>query len=147
MEINDSNIKFGEEDRKILREFFSTNSEFIDNNSFIEYENIKEFGDLYESFLDENKLKENDILMLFLVEIRYDQLAYKITKDTNKMKAARLSVPKNRLNYTIKKWKKESEIFEYVSTSSLNKTLKRKLEQNERERRRSIETADSFIVK
>ena len=80
MYINGSFIKLKKEDREILSNFFSDNMEFITNSSFVEYENIKLFGDLYEQFIDENKLRENDILMLFLAEIRYDQLAFKISK-------------------------------------------------------------------
>ena len=66
MIINDSFIKLKEEDRKRLKEFFQDNTTFIENNSFVEYENIRQFGDLYETFLDENGLRENDILSLFL---------------------------------------------------------------------------------
>lgn len=147
MIINDSNIKLSKEERELLGRFFSENSDFIENNSFLEYKNIELLGDLYESFIEENSLEDNDILKLFLAEIRYDQIAFKITNDTNKMKVARLAVPKNRLNETISKWYKESRITDYVSTSSINKTLKKKLEQNSNERLRSIEAADSFVVK
>lgn len=147
MKINNSAIKFSKKDRETLRRFFIENSEFINNSSFIEYENIKKLGDLYEKFIDDNNLRENDILMLFLAEIRYDQLAFKITKDTNSMKVARLSVPKNRLNETISKWYKESRIYEYVSTSSIDKNLEEKLQQNARERQRSIDEADKFFVR
>ena len=136
MEINGSFIKFKQEDREMLSKFFSDSMEFIANSSFIEYENIKLFGDLYEQFIDENNLRENDILMLFLAEIRYDQLAFKITDNTTKMQAARLVVPKNRLNSTISKWYHESKIVEYVSLSSVNKSLEKKLQQNAYERDR-----------
>lgn len=54
MIINGSSIKLKKEDRKMINEFFTKNIEFIDNNSFYEYENIKKFGDLYEQYLDEN---------------------------------------------------------------------------------------------
>lgn len=147
MIINDSFIKLKEEDRKRLKEFFQDNTTFIENNSFVEYENIRQFGDLYEKFLDENGLRENDILMLFLAEIRYDQLAHKITNDTNKIKAARFAIPKNNFNDTIDKWYKESNITKYVSISEINKTLQKKLEQNASERRKSIESAEGIVVK
>lgn len=147
MDINGSFIKLEKEDRKLLSEFFLNNTDFISSNSFLEYENIKKFGDLYEEFIDENNLGNNDILMLFLAEIRYDQLAYKITDNTAKMKAAKLSVPKNRLNNTISKWYHESNVFEYASMSSVNKSLEMKLRQNANERQRSIDESDKFIVK
>lgn len=147
MEINGSFIKLKKEDREMLSKFFSDNMEFIANNSFIEYENIKLFGDLYEQFIDENNLRENDILMLFLAEIRYDQLAYKITDNTVKMKVEKLAVPKNRLNDTIRDWYNESKVVEYVSLSAVNKSLEKKLKQNEYERLKSIEEAGKFVVK
>lgn len=147
MNINGSNIMFSEEDRELLRKFFSDNFEYIKNNSFIEYENIKAFGDLYESFIDENGLRGNDILMLFLAEIRYDQIAYKITNNTVKMRAARLAIPKNRLNATISKWYKESNISYYVQPTPVNKSLKMKLEQNAYERQASLDEAAHYIVR
>lgn len=147
MIINGSSIKLEKEDRKMINEFFTKNTEFIDNNSFYEYENIKKFGDLYEQYLDENNLSDNDILKLFLAEIRYDQLAYKITDNTARMKVEKMVVPKNRLNETISKWYHESKVYEYVSVSSVNKSLEMKLKQNALERQRSIDEADNFIVK
>ncbi|MBO5529810.1 MAG: hypothetical protein J5970_00235 [Bacilli bacterium] len=147
MIINGSSIKLEKEDRKMINEFFTKNSEFIDNNSFYEYENIKKFGDLYEQYLDENNLSDNDILKLFLAEIRYDQLAYKITDNTARMKVEKMVVPKNRLNETISKWYHESNVYEYVSMSSVNKSLEMKLKQNALERQRSIDEADNFIVR
>lgn len=147
MIINGSSIKLEKEDRKMINEFFTKNIEFIDNNSFYEYENIKKFGDLYEQYLDENNLGDNDILKLFLAEIRYDQLAYKITDNTARMKVEKMVVPKNRLNETISKWYHESNVYEYVSMSSVNKSLEMKLKQNALERQRSIDEADDFIVR
>ena len=72
MKINDCFVKLSDEDRRYLRKFFSDNCKFINNTSFIEYDNIKLLGNLYEEFIDENNLRENDILMLFLAELRYD---------------------------------------------------------------------------
>ena len=147
MKINESNIKFSEEDRLLLKKFFSDNIDFISSTSFIEYENIKQFGDLYEQFIDENDLRDNDILMLFLAEIRYDQLAYKITKDSIKMRALRLAVPKERLNDTILKWYIESKVVEYAEMPRTSKDLEAKLRHNEYVRQKSLEKAKNFIVK
>lgn len=147
MVINGSSIKLEKEDREKINEFFTKNTEFIANNSFYEYENIKKFGDLYEQYLDENNLSDNDMLKLFLAEIRYDQLAYKITDNTARMKVEKMVVPKNRLNETISKWYHESNVYEYVSMSSVNKSLEMKLKQNALERQKSIDEADKFIVK
>ena len=147
MEINKSFIRLKKEDRELLKKFFSDNMEFIANNSFIEYENIKIFGDLYEQFIDDNNLRENDILMLFLAEIRYDQLAFKITENTAKMKVAKLEVPKNKLNSTISKWYHESKVTYYVSSTNLNSSIKSKIRQNEHERLKSIDEAEKYVVR
>lgn len=92
-------------------------------------------------------MSDNDILKLFLAKIRYDQLAYKITDNTARMKVEKMVVPKNRLNETISKWYHESNVYEYVSMSSVNKSLEMKLKQNALERQRSIDEADNFIVR
>lgn len=147
MNINGVNIKFSKEDKALLRKFFDDNHQFINNNSFIEYENIKAFGNLYENFIEENNLRENDILMLFLVEIRYNQLAYKITDNSVKLRAKRLAVPKNRLNDTISKWYWESKTEYYASSSGNNENLVGKLKQNGLERQKSFAEAAKIIVK
>lgn len=147
MRINDSNVRFKEEDRLLLKKFFSDNIDFISENSFIEYENIKLFGDLYEKFIDENNLRDNDILMLFLAEIRYDQLAYKVTNDSIKMRTLRLAIPKERLNDTIIKWYQESLVVEYAELPRTSKDLEAKLRHNEYVRQKSLEQARKFVVK
>ena len=149
MKILNLTVEFSEEERNILARFFKENEEFIFNNSFIYYENIKVFGDIYEKFLNENKLKDNEKLMLFLLEIRYDQIAYKITDNTNHRKVEKMYIPKNRLNDTIAKWYHESQIGLYVSTGTLKEEnkLKKRLVQNERERRRGEEIASNYIVR
>ena len=146
MNINESNIKLSKEERMLLSKFFNENMEFISSNNFYEYENIKLFGNLYEEFIDKNNLRENDIMMLFLAEIRYDELAYKITKDTNKMKVVKMSIPKNRLNDTISKWYRESRVVEYVNLNT-SADLRKKLEQNFNERLLSEEEASKIRVR
>lgn len=147
MKINDTEIMLSKEDRKMLKKFFSDNYEFITNNSFIEYENIKLLGDLYEKFIDENNLRENDILMLFLAQIRYDQLAFKITYDSPKMLCERLfAVPKNRLNDTIYEWYYESRVSgKDISLEKVNARLEKALRQNRYERQKSLIEADKYI--
>ena len=147
MRINDANVKFSEEDRLLLKKFFSDNIDFISSKSFLEYENIKLFGDLYEQFIDENNLRDNDILMLFLAEIRYDQLAYKVTNESIKRRALRLAIPKERLNDTIVKWYQESLVVEYAELPRTSKDLEAKLRHNEYVRQKSLEKAKNFIVK
>ena len=104
----DEEITINEEDRMILRNFFDNNQEYILNTNFYEYENIKEFGDIYEKFVDDNNLRKNDIMMLFLAEIRYDQLAYKLGKDTKRMRVKNMPIYGSKLSDAISKWYYES---------------------------------------
>ena len=104
----DEEITINEEDRMILRNFFDNNQEYILNTNFYEYENIKEFGDIYEKFVDDKKKKKNDIMMLFLAEIRYDQLAYKLGKDTKRMRVKNMPIYGSKLSDAISKWYYES---------------------------------------
>ena len=104
----DEEITINEEDRMILKNFFDNNQEYILNTNFYEYENIKEFGDIYEKFVDDNNLRKNDIMMLFLAEIRYDQLAYKLGKDTKRMRVKNMPIYGSKLSDAISKWYYES---------------------------------------
>lgn len=104
----DEEITINEEDRMILKNFFDNNQEYILNTNFYEYENIKEFGDIYEKFVDDNNLRKNDIMMLFLAEIRYDQLAYKLGKDTKRMRVKNMTIYGSKLSDAISKWYYES---------------------------------------
>ena len=148
MNINGTNIMFTEEDRLLLRTFFENNIEFINTHNLLRYENIKIFGDLYEQFIDENNLRDNDILMLFLAEIRISQLSYKITANTIKIRV--LSNHNINANDTIIKWYKESKIFKYITSTNIqeaNKGLTQKLKQNEEERKKSWKDAAKKYVK
>ena len=139
---------FTEEDRLLLRTFFENNIEFINTHNLLRYENIKIFGDLYEQFIDENNLRDNDILMLFLAEIRISQLSYKITANTIKIRV--LSNHNINANDTIIKWYKESKIFKYITSTNIqeaNKGLTQKLKQNEEERKKSWKDAAKKYVK
>ncbi|MCR5482809.1 MAG: hypothetical protein K6E99_00150 [Bacilli bacterium] len=147
MEILGLSYRATEEERNILKRFFEENEELVFNTGFIEYESIKEFGDIYEKFLNDNNLRDNDFLMLFLMEIRYDQIAYKLTENTNHRRMEKLMVPKTRMNSTIAKWYLESKVSEYVNLGSNEQGLKRKIKQNELERQKSKDIASNYLVK
>jgi len=155
MNLNGSNIYISKDDRNTLKRFFVNNIKWIKNNNLLDYDDIKTFGDMYEKFIDENNLRNNDILMLFLVEIRYEQLVCRITKDTIQMRMAKMSKLDSSCgihikNATILKWYRESMIVEYISpvdVAELDRSLEPKLKQNTLERQRSWETAAKKIVK
>lgn len=150
-----NSIYFKEEDRSILRCFFISNIEWIGNNDLLDYENIQTFGDMYENFIDENGLRDNDILMLFLAEIRYNQLVCKITKESLKMRVAKMGRPVSDQGISIKndvisKWYQESKVIHHILPSDktqLDTSIELSTSQNALERRESQSEAAKKIVK
>lgn len=106
MIINGEAIALSNKNKKWLYQFFLNNHEFLKENNLYKYENLKQFGDLYQQYLIDNKLVDNDILKLFLVEIRLEQLEFKITEKSNKMKTNINIINISNINSTavIDKW-------------------------------------------
>lgn len=67
-------IYLSDEEKAFLKKFFSLNKEWIDSSNLCDYETIVMLGDMYEAFLNENSLGDNDNLRAFLLEIRSWQL-------------------------------------------------------------------------
>ena len=147
MLINETNIEFSVDERHLIKQFFDENWEYINSTNLCNYENLKIFGDLYQKFLEKNDQIKNDKLLLFLAEIRYNQLSYKLTKDSLNLKIAKLA-KKSIPNFIIK-WYKESRILMYKSEidAENKKTLQLQLNQNARERSASFKDASKKIVK
>ena len=147
MKINETEVEFTIEERHLIKKFFDENSEFIWNTDLYDYENIKIFGDMYQNFLETNKQTKNDKLLLFLAEIRYNQLSYKLTKNSLNLKIAKLA-KKSIPNFIIK-WHMESRILMYKSEMDAQnkKALQLQLDQNARERSASFRDASKKIVK
>lgn len=114
---NQIDIELEEENILKLKIFFNDNKQFIKHHIFYEYEDIKKLANLYEEFIDKNNLRLNDFLMLFLLELRYDQLVEKIKVDNEKKKEtinrkkqhmssilSPIKYHKSGLSPTIKKW-------------------------------------------
>lgn len=78
MKIDQKSLLFSKIEKRELRKFFEMNIDYINQNNFLDYESVKEFSDKYEAFLVEHDLINDDILMLFLAELRYSQLCRKI---------------------------------------------------------------------
>ena len=147
MNINESNIEFSDNDRLLIRNFFTINDEFINSANFFDYKNIKTFGDLLEEYINQNNLENNDILMLFLAEVRFDQLSYKITEHTHKNIVERKMLLKPQFNKTICKWYQECNIIRYSNNLGFNDNLHNRLQQNLIERQQSSINSNKGIVK
>ena len=145
MKVNESEVEFSLEERHLLRQFFNDNSEFINNTNLYNYENIKMLGDMYQKFLEDNNQIKNERLLLFLLELRYNQLTYKLTKDSLNVVVRSLS--KKQIPNFILNWFKESRVLMYYSEMKNSESLKGKLNQNAKERRESFEEASKKKVK
>ena len=147
MLINETNIEFSVDERHLIKQFFDENSEYINKTDLYNYNNLKEFGNMYQKFLEENNQTKNDKLLLFLAEIRYNQLSYKLTKDSLNLKITKLS--KKTIPNFIRNWFIESRILMYKSEMDAQnkKSLQLQLNQNARERKESFEEASKKIVK
>ena len=147
MLINETNIEFSVDERHLIKQFFDENREYINSTDLCNYENLKIFGDLYQKFLEKNDQTKNDKLLLFLAEIRYNQLSYKLTKDSLNLKIAKLA--KKTIPNFIIKWHIESKVLIYKAEMDVEskKALKLQLDQNARERSASFKEASKKIVK
>ena len=147
MLINETNIEFSVDERHLIKQFFDENNGYINKTDLYNYNNLKEFGNMYQKFLEENNQTKNDKLLLFLAEIRYNQLSLKITKDSLNLKITKLS--KKTIPNFIRNWFIESRILMYKSEMDAQnkKSLQLQLNQNARERKESFEEASKKIVK
>ena len=132
MKVNLTEIEISNKNKELLRTFFKQNEEWIFNTDLLDYQNIKIFGNLLEKFMKDNNLENDYIFKLFLAEIRYDELAYYITKDCEWIKAKRKSYPTNASNSekvlitsTINKWLYESKK-NNTNYKGMQRTLKKK---------------------
>lgn len=147
MKINEIEVEFTIEERHLIKKFFDDNSEYINKTDLYNYNNLKEFGNMYQKFLEENNQTKNDKLLLFLAEIRYNQLSYKLIKDSLNLKITKLS--KKTIPNFIRNWFIEGRILMYKSEMDAQnkKRLQSQLNQNERERSASFSDASKKIVK
>ena len=119
----------------------------VQKSNMLENEPTMNYSVQYQKFLEENNQIKNDKLLLFLAEIRYNQLGLKLTKDSLKVRITKLS--KNNTPNFIRKWFIESRILMYKTEMDIanKKLLQMKLNQNARERKESFEDASKKILK
>ena len=154
MNLNDINI-FSLEDRKILRNFFDSNREFLETHSLIDINNLKLFGDMFELFLKENNLEDNNIFKMFLLDIRSEELKQKLVRKKSIKKvvlqfAKPLFKPPFEASARILRWYEESmvvTVLDDVTIKEINRNIESKIEQNKLERKLSLESGAKVRVK
>ena len=127
MNIIDEKIALTNKEKAMLIYFFDNNRDYLKNSNLYKYEDVKLFADLYELYLKDNKLDENDKLKLFLAELRLLQLELKITQKCNRIAAKRqiINITSMELPEVIDKWlhecKTEEECKQYILKCNIEK--------------------------
>ena len=143
MKINEMNVSLSIEDRNYLKNFFELNKDYIDNNDFSKYENIRGLANRYEKYINKHDLRCHDILMLFLAELRFEELSCKITSEKEIT-----DLKKDSTNKVIQKWYMESNAAYYVGSIPIDTfQTNKKLEHNKYIRTRSLDSISGRIFK
>lgn len=155
-------MKLKQNDRELLREFFFNNSDWMRRNSLMKAENLSEFKNRFLGFVKTKGCEENLVCKLFLLSLEHEILGaeerkliqlYNEEMTKKGLKKVKLTcyqvVPHETDNEAILEWVKESKIACEVSSAEmekLNRSIKQKIAQNERERTLGYEEAKNFIV-
>ena len=137
MLVNGIMIGMSLEEKKIIKNFFHINMDFLKNHSLLEKENLKIFGDMYEQYLKENNLEDNKILKLFLLEIRFEEL-YGNNLSKVEREVLKMAKPTPIASRKILKWYYESKIITVLTKEDINKvnqSIEPKIKQNKLERK------------
>lgn len=146
------NLKvFSLEDRKILRNFFEKESEFLKTHSLLDKENLKIFAEHFSLFLKENNLEDKEIFKAFLLDIKSEELKERTNKKTSVWDFAKpITKPPFEASITILKWYEESKVKTVLTKedkNEINKIIEDKIQQNRLERQRSWEIGAKVKVK
>lgn len=155
-------MKLKQEDRNLLHEFFVCNQEWMKENSLLNSENLNEFKKRFLDFEKQKDCEENLACKLFEFTLEHELMKCEernlITLYNADMKTG---IKKAKLNYvpivqpatdnpSILEWVNEAKIIYQVPAShieELNRSIKKKLDQNAAERRASYEIAKDIIVR
>ena len=151
MNINNVNIELSDNDKKYLKSFFEQYEEYILRVDLANYTNIDLFTKLYEEYLKANKLLNNDILMLFLLELKCSVLSYKIAnKHKNDLIFVGLNGNNIITNEVIKRWYEESKegyTVPNIEILKLGSNVGKKLESNAKEYKKGFQNIENVIFK
>lgn len=156
-------MKLKQEDRNLLNDFFTSQAEWMENNSLRTFENLSQFKKRFLEFTKARNCEDNMACKLFALALEHELLeceeekliqSYNEELNKNKIKTVKLdyrSVIKEATdNPSILKWVEEARIAYEISTSriqALNRSIGQKLKQNEAARRASYEAAKDFRVR
>lgn len=149
MFVNGIMISMSLEEKKIFKNFFNINMDFLQNHSLLEKENLTIFGDMYEQYLKENNLEHNEILKMFLDEIRFEEL---YGNNLSKVEIEVLKMTKSTpiASRRILKWYYDSKVITVLTKEDINQvnqSMESKINQNKLERKLSWQKGAREIVK
>lgn len=156
-------MKLKQEDRNLLHDFFTSQQEWMKNNSLRTFENLSQFKKRFLEFTKVKNCEDNIACKLFALTLELELLKceernliqlYNEELNRKKIKRAKLNYrPVTQVatdNPSILEWVKEASIAYEVPAShmeALDRSIEQKLKQNEAERRASYEAAKDLIVR
>ena len=151
MNLNDLEV-FSLEDRKILRNFFAMEKEFLKTNSLLDKENLKVFEEHFVMFLEENNLEDKEIFKVFLLDLKREELREKLnSKKPSVWDLAKSTTnPPFEASSIILKWYEESKVITILTEddiNEINRIIEPKILQNRLERQESFECGSRVRVK
>lgn len=137
-------MKFTNEQREFLNNFFQKNLVWIKENEMLEPDDIKQFAELYLNCLENSNFRDSEILKCFYLELKSSQLhELKLKKGEVKLtleeRVLRMSAPATSLglykckNEIIRKWYSQSLIVRKITQcdrNSANRSIEPKIKQN-----------------
>lgn len=142
-------MKLKQEDRNLLHDFFTNQSEWMRNNSLRSFKNLSEFKKRFLEFTKDRDCEDNMACKLFELALEHELL--KCEGEIKRVKLNYRPVTQEITdNPAILKWVEEASIAYEVSFShveAVDKSIQQKVRRNETEIRASYEVAKDFIVK
>ncbi len=151
MNLNDLEV-FSLEDRKILRNFFAMEKEFLKTNSLLDKENLKVFEEHFVMFLEENNLEDKEIFKVFLLDLKREELREKLnSKKPSVWDLAKPTAnPPFEASSIILRWYEESKVITVLTEADINeinRIIEPKILQNRLERQESWGIGSKVRVK
>lgn len=156
-------MKLKQEDRNLLHEFFTSQSEWMKINSLRNFENLSQFKNRFLKFTKVRKCEDNIACKLFTLTLEHEllkceerELIELYNEDMNKNKLKKVKLDYRHVtqlitdNSAILEWIREARTKFTISASEmekLNRSIQEKIRHNEAEQRASYEAAKDYFVR
>lgn len=155
-------MKLKQEDRNLLHDFFTRQSEWMKSNSLRTFENLSQFKKRFLEFTKVRKCEDNIACKLFALTLEHELLKCEEIKlielyneDMNKNKLKKVKLDYHHVtqlitdNSAILEWIREARTKFTISAEmeKLNRSIQEKIKHNEAEQRASYEAAKDYFVR